>query len=146
MLKRNPLQCQQEKQQSKYMLYISKWDDKNSFQKYKYIIQEHVRLPEIWDNQTIAQKRDEFLMFWIVDWNMSICIETCIYIYIYGFIYRYRFFYIDTNTDTTFRYRYQSIHIAIHITILSRVRLFCTEKWRTAIKRTTHSLLQLLVQ
>ena len=61
--------------------------------------------------------------------------------------YCYRFFYIDTNTDTTFRYRYQfDPYRDIHVTILSRVRLFYTEKWRTAIKSTTHNLLQLPVQ
>ena len=61
--------------------------------------------------------------------------------------YRYRFFDIDTNTDTTFRYRYQfDPYRDIHETILSRVRLFYTEKWWTAIKSTTHSLLQLPVQ
>ena len=61
--------------------------------------------------------------------------------------YRYRFFNIDTNTDTTFRYQYEfDPYCDIYITILSRVRLFCTEKWRTAIKSTTHSPLQLPVQ
>ena len=61
--------------------------------------------------------------------------------------YCYRFFDIDTSTDTIFRYRYQfDPYCDIHITILSRVRLFCTEKWTTAIKSTTHSLLQLPVQ
>ena len=61
--------------------------------------------------------------------------------------YRYRFFDIDTNTDTTFRYRYQfDPYRDIHVTILSRVRLFYAEKWRTAIKSTTHNLLQLHVQ
>ena len=60
--------------------------------------------------------------------------------------YRYRFFDIDTNTDTTFRYRYQfDPYRDIHVTI-SRVRLFYTEKWRIAIKSTTHNLLQLPVQ
>ena len=58
--------------------------------------------------------------------------------------YRYRFFDIDTNTDTTFRYRYQfDPYRDIHVTILPRVRLFYNEKWRTAIKSTTHNLLQL---
>ena len=48
--------------------------------------------------------------------------------------YRYRFFDIDTDTDTAFRYRYQfDPYRDIHATILSRVRLFYTEKWRTAI-------------
>ena len=61
--------------------------------------------------------------------------------------YRYRFFDIDTNTDTTFRCRYQfDPYRDIHVTILSRVRLFYNEKWRTAIKSTTHNLLQLPVQ
>ena len=47
--------------------------------------------------------------------------------------YRYRYLDIDTDTDTTFRYRYQfNPYRDIHITILSRVGLFCTEKWRTS--------------